>query len=87
MGSLGDDLIKLGATGLIVGAIAQDYQKQKNKGKFCDECGTASKIVGKCSDKRWYGDCEKWLCKKCMNRCKDCKKNFCSKHIEYHKCK
>lgn len=75
----------------------RDYEEVKSIENCCTFCGKRTKIVASCQHTSFLGSCGKYydfdeftlvnkLCKTCARRCKDCKKYFCPKHIEKHKC-
>jgi len=85
MGSLSDDLIKIGIGGLIVGGLIKEAKGEKT----CDYCGrmiNKGDKAGMCQATHWDFK-EGYVCSKCMKVCKKCNKIFCPKHINKHKCK
>ncbi|MDP2925212.1 MAG: hypothetical protein Q8N99_02455 [Nanoarchaeota archaeon] len=53
---------------------------------FCSNCGKRTQVVCK-NHSAWIGDCGTALCFDCVEKCKNCRKYFCSKHIYNHKCR
>ena len=86
MGDLSDNLIKLGLGGLIAHGLVKEAKKGKTP-NVCDNCGLVVKqLKGKCQEQHWDLK-EGWVCSNCAKICPKCKKVFCPKHINKHKCK
>ena len=77
--------------------IKLSFGSAKEEANECDNCGRKNiKVYAKCQYKSSFsGVCRgnrpfalsMNLCRDCASQCKDCKKFYCPKHINKHKCK
>ena len=69
--------------------IAEGLRENRTP-NFCDICGKGikNKSSYRCQyESTWTGNCNCIICKNCSRLCRGCKKYFCKKHFEKHKCK
>ena len=76
--------------------IKLSFGQSEEEENECTNCGRKNiKVYAKCQYKglmgnRCIGGSSAWvitnLCKDCANQCKDCKKFYCPKHINKHRC-
>lgn len=89
---IGIPLILFGLTGLFITAFAEHLDnRNKQNENICTHCGKQL-VQGQiyfCSKTHWKygrGFFRAPFCNECAKKCNKCKKYFCIKHIEKHKC-